>query len=115
MMDQSAGWTTGPRLGHMNLVDLVEPRGSVSGQQARQTRSKTGSYGNWHSETRCVSRPAEDGDRLSQAVTYQYGWTPALNSLQHGFELSATRSSYYYGISFQRSSERCMFDPATIT
>ena len=98
-MDQGAGWTTGPRLGHVNLVDLVEPRGSVCCQQARQTWSETSAYGDRHPRTRRVSRSTEDGDCLGQAVTDQYGWTPDLNSLQHGFELSTTRGSHHYSIS----------------
>jgi hypothetical protein len=98
MMDQSTSWTTGPRLGHVNLIDLIEPRGSVGGEQTRQTRSETGPYGDRHPGTRSISGPAKNGNRLSQAVAYQYGWTSGLNSLQHSFELSTTRSSHHYGI-----------------
>tara|TARA_B100001750_G_scaffold195506_1_gene167306 strand:- start:162 stop:464 length:303 start_codon:yes stop_codon:yes gene_type:complete len=99
MMDQGAGWTTGPRLGHVNLVDLVEPRGSVRCQQARQTWSETSSYRDRYPRTCRFPRPTKDGNRLSQTVTYQYGWTPHLNSLQHGFELGAARGSHHYDIS----------------
>ena len=114
-MNQSTGRATGPRLGHVNLVDLVEPRSSVCCQQARQTWPETSSYGDRDPKTRRVSRPTEDSDRLSQAVTYQYGWTPDFNSLQHGFELRTTRGSHHYGISLEGPSERCVFDPTAIT
>ena len=110
MVDQGAGRPTGPGLGHVDLLDALEPGAPVGGQEAAEARSEAGPDGHGYPRpARCTSQ-GQHRDRLCQSVSHQHRRPSGLDRCLHRLELGTPGGRDDHGIGLDGGWEGMVFE-----